>query len=272
MSPGARRPDVIRSWRARAEAYLALTRRWPLFAALADRLTDALPPGFSGHAVDLGGGAGLVSRRILARHPAARVTLIDPAPEMIALAEREAAGLALATRCACAEELGAVRPLEPADAIVASAVMHLCDEEAVIAAAARALVPGGVLAYNLWGHSYDELCADPAPDWRKPIEQALAELGLSATEWTPAPPPPRVRERRRLVEVAAASGLELTAHVLDADEVSGAFFVDFAAMSASLLGALAAEERAAVLARAETLAAAPVTVRTARLAFARRAA
>lgn len=271
MSAGARRPEVIRSWRARAGAYLALTRRWPLFARLADRLVDALPPGFAGHAVDLGGGAGLVSRRILARHPAARVTLVDPAPEMIALAEREAAGLSLETRCARAEDLGAVRPpLDPADAILASAVMHLCDEEAVLAAAARALAPGGVLAFNLWGHSYDELCADPAPDWREPIERALAELELPATEW-PATPPPRVRERRRLVEMAAASGLTLTGHVLDADEVSASFFVDFAAMSSSLLGALAAEERAAVLARAEAIAAAPITVRTARLTFARRA-
>ncbi|MDN2566750.1 methyltransferase [Aquibium sp. A9E412] len=51
----------------------------------------AVPDGFAGHAVDLGAGAGAAGLAVAARCPAARVTLVDNAPQMLACAERSLA-------------------------------------------------------------------------------------------------------------------------------------------------------------------------------------
>src|SRR4051812_44631797 len=82
---------VVASWDERAGAYLDLSQRYPLFDVFADRLIGALPSDFAGVVVDVGAGAGLLGKRLLAQRPEARAVLAEPSSKMLALAVLETA-------------------------------------------------------------------------------------------------------------------------------------------------------------------------------------
>ena len=80
--------QIIDSWQERARAYQGLTEHWPIFGRLADRLIDLLPSPVESPVLDLAAGAGLLSARLLQRHPQTRVYLVEPAEAMLELAVR----------------------------------------------------------------------------------------------------------------------------------------------------------------------------------------
>jgi SAM-dependent methyltransferase len=154
------------------------------------------------------------------------------------------------------------------DAVLCSAAMHLLDEAVVFPRVAQILRPGGVFAFNLWWHSFDETAPDePESWWEQVVDEEVRQAGFATPEppaWTPA----RERTRSELVQLAASHGLALRSLVRDTDDVAAAFFVDFAAMRPDWLADLG-EARAAVLERARARCTRPVQVVTVRLLFAR---
>lgn len=252
--------DVVESWGRRARAYAALTEAWPIFGRLADRLIDVLPRSFAQRTLDLAGGAGLVSARLAARRPAARVYLMDPAPAMCALARERCAGLLVDVFQAAAEDWGALGGSPEAaptfEAVLSSAALHLCDEQRVFSEVARHLAPGGVFAFTLWGHSFEETRdIEPTPPWQAAVARALARRDPAAARALEPPGPPavdarRVRTRQGLTAAARQAGLSEPEFQVYRDSVPGAFFVDFAAMSPDFLPGVGVELRAEVVAQA----------------------
>ena len=78
--------EVINSWHVRARAYDKLIKRWPIFTNMVNRLLEFIPEDFDGHALDIAGGSGLLAEHLLRRNPNARMTLVEPAEGMRALA------------------------------------------------------------------------------------------------------------------------------------------------------------------------------------------
>lgn len=243
--------DVVASWAERAEAYAALVRVHPVFGRMADRLVGALPEGPAPRVADLAAGTGLVSERLLARRPDARVWLVEPAAPMLALA-REALGVRASGYAArTAEDWHDALP--ELDGVLINAALHLCDERRVFAEAGARLVPGGRLAANLWWHSFDQTAGSgPRLAGRAALDRALAEQGREPVVW-PRAPRPRQRTEAGLRQDAARAGLALLELARDEDEVDPALEVDFAAM-ATPVRALPPELRESVLARARALA------------------
>jgi SAM-dependent methyltransferase len=254
--------QIVATWNVLGPAYDALCHRWPLFTAMADRLVAAVPADATA-ICDLAGGSGLLSARLLAARPGARVTLVEPANAMRACA-RARLGDRVRIVGAMATALASV--LGPVDAVVCSASMHLLDESEVFAAVASVLRPGGVFAFNLWWHSFDATCdAGPTPWWDQVLEAEIQAAGFDVPPRRERPPP-RARSRASLTREAARHGLELRALVCDEDEVEGAFFLEFGAMRPAWLAALGAA-REGVLARARARCARPVKVVTVRFVF-----
>ncbi len=257
---------VVASWNVRGRAYLALARRYPIFDTFARRLVEAaMSSGFEGALLDIGGGFGLASAIALHLHRAARATVAEPAAVMCEIAREELERFG--PRAEIVDADASRPPGGSFDAAIASAVMHLVDEESALPAIARVLAPGARFAFNLWGHSYEDTAGDPDPGlvWKPVLDLAIARLGLS-----PRPPerpaaPPRVRTRAGFSDVARASGLELASIDVDEDHPPAAFHVDFAAMAPSFLPKLSPVMRARVVDLARELGTEPTTLRSARL-------
>lgn len=261
--------DTIERWSSAAAAYRSLTRSTPIFTRLAERLVGALPAGFAGTCIDLAAGSGLLAELLLARHPGARVHLVEPAGPMLALAREALGARAAGYHRRAAEELGRLEL--QADACLASAAAHLLREEDVFPAVARALRPGGLYAFNLWGHSFETTADDPSFEWRAPVEAACRELGLAAPRW-PAVEPPRVRRLRDLEQLGQACGLALEDCRTDRDALPGSFYVRFAAMFPAWMEHVPGGRREELLERARErceAAGAPLESRSTRLLFRR---
>lgn len=263
------RAETIASWEDRARAYHDLTERWPLFGAVAGRLVDQLPEGFSGTALDLGAGAGLLSALVLERFPGARSVLVEPAPAMLAIAEARLGTRVAAAHVAPAEEVG--RLGIRADACLANATAHLFDEERVLAGLRRVLPPGAIYAFNLWGHSFETTADEPAADWQAVVEGVFEEARLPRPEW-PTAAVPRVRRRSGLERIARERGFELVTCRSDEDEISGTFHLDFALMAPTWLERVPEDRRAELVARARERLDQPIRVHSTCIVLVRRSA
>ena len=133
----SREQQIIDSWQERARAYQELTDRWSIFGRLAERLIDLLPSPVEGPIIDLAAGAGLLSARLLHRHPQAQVYLVEPAEAMLELAVRRVGSRSIGHARMSAAQVDRV-PLR-AGAVLCNAAVHLVDETAVFPSVARVL-------------------------------------------------------------------------------------------------------------------------------------
>ena len=85
-------PEKVRVWEARAPAYDRLCRRWEIFSQLSNHLIDLLPASLQGPVLDIGAGAGLTSKILLARYPYCQAILIEPSEAMLDIARANLAG------------------------------------------------------------------------------------------------------------------------------------------------------------------------------------
>ena len=265
--------EIIQSWQDRARAYQQFTEQWSLFPQLANRLVDLIPVPFSGTAIDLAAGAGLVSACLLQRHPHARVYLVEPAEAMLALGLPQLGDRVIGHAQLRAEEIEHLSI--QVDVVLCSVAMHLIDEARVFPRVAQCLKPDGLFIFNLWWHSWEPTAhINPGPQWRAVLEQALTELAerdeLDEPP-VPLPPPaqPRIRTLTGLTQAAQQAGLTIVQTYTDTDHVPLRFFLEFSAMSASFLGQLSPARRAAVLQRAGARATQTVAIKTTRFVLQR---
>ena len=226
--------DTVAVWNARAGAYDVLCGRWPLFTEMADDLLDAVP-GDARHLVDLAGGTGLVSARILAARPACRVTLVEPATAMIQRAQSHLGSQVSYVKATAVDLAGVTGPV---DAVVCNAAMHLLDESPVFAAVSALLEPGGLFVFNLWWHSVAELSHDVDDRW---WETVLADEIVAAGFRPPTEAPKsarRLRTRDGMTALAARHGFETCVFESGAVEATRELFVDFWEMNDAWLSDL----------------------------------
>ena len=220
---------------------------------MADRLIDSLAADadFDGHLLDIGGGSGLVTERLLKRYPQAQITLIDPAEQMCALAKNRF-GDRIRVETLAGDQVGSLGL--SADGAVCSAAFHLMDEQTTMPSIAAALKPGSVFAFNLWGHSFDETASlDQRIDWLVFVNQALREHNV------PTLPPVnkamrRLRNLKTLCKTGENYGLQLTKKEIVAEQLDAKFHIEFAAMTPSWLGQLETNKREQIINRAMELA------------------
>ena len=273
MSRGRR--DLIESWHQRARAYRDLTDAYPIFAGLADRLVEALELGSAERGltqsrsdasiVDLGAGSGLLSERVLAARPRARLLLLEPAEAALAGARDGLGDGRHRFYEACAEELATW--VELAAAVLSNLAMHLVDEASVLTQVGRVLSPGGVFAFNLWWYADAETAGRPHPcRWREAVVAALENLGVPDYV-VPASPQPRVRDPELLVRQAESAGLRRVLRQIDIDRLDARFFIDFAAMDSKFLADLPVDLRTAAIQEARANLCHEVEVATVRQVF-----
>lgn len=147
---------VARNFSAAAATYDGWA---PAQAAIAGALVDRLPSAFSpALVVDLGCGTGMLSSRLLARYPGARLVGVDLAEGMVARCREEGLGRGRATfRVGDAEDPASLPP--GADLVASScACQWFASLPSATAAWAAALPPGGIIALAaLVEGSYAEL-------------------------------------------------------------------------------------------------------------------
>jgi SAM-dependent methyltransferase len=162
-------------WRRQADAYdrhlAAVTAR------VAEPLLDAARVAPGRRVLDLGTGPGQVAAAAAAR--GAEVVGVDAAPEMVALASVRHPGI----RFQRADARRLPLPDASMDAVVGNfVILHVGQPEEVVAEAARALAPGGVLALSTWD----------APQRCRLVGiliDALREIDLAAPAELPDGPP-----------------------------------------------------------------------------------
>jgi predicted O-methyltransferase YrrM len=118
--------------------------------AFGQKLAAALTPQLENrqHLLDIGGGSGIYSATMVARHPHLRATVLEQ-PPVDALARREIERLGLSDRV-CVASADMFRDPWPTDAdiILLSNVLHDWDAteaKQIVARAAEALLPGGLI-------------------------------------------------------------------------------------------------------------------------------
>ena len=239
--------DVIRSWHDRSHAYDKLIKRWPIFTDMAGRLLEFLPKEFDGHALDIAGGSGLLAEHLLRRCPNTRVTLVEPAEAMRALASRRL-GDRIEIRDATSDELDKLGLA--ADAAFCSASFHLMNEETTLASVASVLKQGSVFAANLWGHSFDETIAlDQKVAWMQFVDQALGEFDQPPTH-RPKKTARKIKSADGLRKIGQACGLHLLETKIVTADIEARFNIEFAAMDVNFLNQLGTDIRQKVIDRA----------------------
>lgn len=238
---------IISSWHVRARAYDDLIGRWSIFTEMAERLIDLIPRDFAGHALDIGGGSGLLAERLIERHENAKVTLIEPAEEMRSLA-RHRLGNRVGIRDATSDEVGELGVV--AEAALCSASFHLMNEDTTLPSVAAALKPDSVFAVNLWGHSCKETATlEQKVDWTVFVDLALGE---SREQPLPRPKrtPPRLRSADRLRRIGEAYGLYLQEKQIVESKIQTRFNLEFAVMADTFLDHVAPVKRERIINRA----------------------
>ena len=239
--------DVIRSWHVRAHDYDKLIERWPIFTYMVDRLLEFIPKEFDGHALDIGGGSGLLAEHLLGRHPKARVTLVEPAEEMRALASRRL-GDRIEIRDVTSDKLDKLDLT--ADASFCSASFHLMNEETTLPSVASVLKKGSVFAANLWGHSFDETIAlDQKVEWMQFVNQALGEFDQPPMH-RPKKPARKIKSTDGLRKIGEICGLHLLETKIVTAEIEAQFNIEFAAMDFNFLNQVETDIRKQVIDRA----------------------
>lgn len=224
--------EIISSWHERADAYNKLIQRWPIFTDMANRLINFIPNNFNGHAIDIAGGSGLLSECLLKKHPSARITLVEPAENMRALALQKLGNrvdIANATSDSL-ETLGIT-----ADAALCSASFHLMNEATALPSIASILQTGAVFATNCWGHSFNRAIElNQKADWMEFVDQALTEFDLPPFT-RPTKTVPMIKSAEELTMIGKSCGLDLTEVNIVTNEIDSKFNIEFTAMSANFL-------------------------------------
>ena len=239
--------DVIRSWNQRAYAYNKLIERWPIFTNMVNRLLEFIPKEFDGHALDIGGGSGLLAEHLLDKYPKSCVTIVEPAEEMRVLASRRL-GNRIEIRDAISDKLDSLGFI--ADAALCSASFHLMNEETTLPSIASVLKKGSVFAVNLWGHSFDEAIAlNKKVDWMQFVDQALGEFHQLPMH-SPKIIAPRIKSEEGLRRIGMACGLHLLETKIVLTEIETQFNIEFAAMSNNFLHQFEKDIRKQIIKRA----------------------
>ncbi len=148
MKRGSGGTEVKRAFDAAAAGYDGLRRQLipcfdDFYGAVIDRL--GFPEGAAPRILDLGAGTGLLTERLLARWPRARLVLVDLSPDMLTRARERFAGTPARVEIRAADYLR--DPLGgPFDAVVSAlSIHHLPDagKRALFRRAWAALRPGG---------------------------------------------------------------------------------------------------------------------------------
>ena len=239
--------DVIYNWHVRPHAYDKLIERRPIFTNMVDRLVEFVPKEFDGHALDIAAGSGLLAEHFLRRNPKARMTLVEPAEGMRALASRRL-GNRIIIKDATSEKLDKLEL--NADAALCNASFHLMNEETTLPSIASVLEKGSVFAVNLWGHSFDEtINLEQKVDWIKFVDQALNEFDLPPMN-SPKKSTPRIKSKEELRKIGKSCGLHLHETNIVTTEIETQFSIEFAAMGFNFLNQVEKGIRAQVIARA----------------------
>ena len=120
---------------------------------LLDRLAGLVPADGPGTLVDIGTGTGTLAVAVLRRWPGTRVTAVEPARKLIAMAEEAARDAGVADRLTTRVGEAGSLPLPDgsADAAVSSFVLQLTpNRSAAVREAFRVLRPGGIFAHLTW--------------------------------------------------------------------------------------------------------------------------
>lgn len=100
----------------------------------------------------------------------------------------------------------------------------------VFQAVSRVLKPLGVFAFNLWWHSFSEISQGREDlDWRPSLTPVLKEYNEDPPDWS-ASKSKNLYSRENLIQFAIQAGLKLEKVIVDQDEVSQTFFIDFMSM------------------------------------------
>jgi tRNA (cmo5U34)-methyltransferase len=144
-------------------------------------LHAALAVGRTPEVLDLGAGTGLLSSVLSAAVPGVRLTLVDAAPQMLAVAAERLAARGVAHRVVVADLVDPL-PAGRYDAVVSALAIHHLDDSAkrdLYRRAAAALVPGGVFVNA-------EQVAGPTPELDRRYHDVwlaqVAALGSDAAE------------------------------------------------------------------------------------------
>ena len=123
----------------------------------AERLVAAIPPGDYPRVLDVGCGTGFATEAMVARFGSRAVTAVDPSEGMLEVFREKLEGLGAEVELIRAGVHEMPVPDGAFDAVVSGMAFHwFPDKPAAIAAMARRLRPGGVLAVLASGRGTDE--------------------------------------------------------------------------------------------------------------------
>ena len=146
--------EVARSFDRSADAYDELLERNRMGA---ERLVAAIPPGDYARILDVGCGTGFATEAMVARFGTRRATGVDPSQGMLERFRDKLSGLGAEVELIRSGVHDMQVPDAAYDAVVSGMAFHwFPDQRAAVAAMARRLRPGGVLAVLASGRGTDE--------------------------------------------------------------------------------------------------------------------